>query len=192
MEKIKCPLCGEEIKEDDETFAYPTINGDYVCINCGESETEYPSTIFKFNQGKIEQCQFTKHFGIAETANGDFSGQEGKLPEPIKSQEWIKSDGWRGYTDWKLNEGYIKVADGWITGHPDEYTRRKLELGEYFDDLVKGKITPPVPIYWVFGITSNIFSQTSCIVIKKTNKEAVAEWLEKINGGLEEFAEKFN
>jgi len=190
MKKEKCTWCDEDIGEEDEM--YLTMKGDKVCGGCFESEWEHASTIHKFSPNGHETARFTANFGTEETENGDFANDEDAMPTPIESQKWVNSDGWRGYTEWEVMSGYEKITDGWITGYPDETTPTKRELGEYFEDLLEGKICPPVPIYWVFGVTSNVFSSASCIIARKGDREAIEKWLLEINGGLEEFANKFN
>lgn len=134
-------------------------------------DKEYQSTIITFNPDGT-------HEKIAFNGNED-------LPKMIKSEKWVKIDGWRGYTDWEITEGYTEIADGWVTGFPDKSVERKIELSEMFEDLLEGKVTPPCPLYWLFGITSNVFSTASAIIIKKENEKILADWLDKINGGVE-------
>jgi len=173
-EKTKCDLCEEEVEEGE---GFGTIDGRLACEGCYQSEWEHPSTVIIFNpDGSNESIQFTQNFGTPE---GD------KIPEPIEKEIWKNTDGWRGYTDWELKEGFIEVADGWITGFPDRTTERKIELAEIFDKLKAGEIKPPCKIYWIFGITSNVFSTASSVVIENGNEEIIEKWLQKIDGGTE-------
>ena len=191
--KLKCELCDEDIGtekeiEDGVIPTYTTIDGKTACEGCYQQELEYHSTLFCFGGDEVKELTITKNFGYFDEDGESFDS----LPLPIKNEKWVNSDGWRGYTEWVLEDGYIKITDGWITGYPEETTRRKAELGEYFEELKNEKIKPPVPIYWIFGLTSNIFSQASCIVIKEKDQDAIEKWLLEINGGLDEFSKKFD
>ena len=134
---------------------------------------EYPSTMIIFYQsGENEIITF---------------GTKKEMPKEIKNEFWVSSNAWRGYTEWKLSKGYVEIADGWITGFPDENTSRKIELNEIFGKMKEGEIKPPCKIYWIFGITSNVFSQASKVFIEAGNEELVEKWLNEINGGVEDF-----
>lgn len=135
---------------------------------------EYPSTLFIFRPGRsYDQIPF-----------GD------ELPEGVAAEVWKQTDAWRGYTDWSLEPGYIEIADGWTTGYPDESVPQKKELADMFEELRTGELVPPCDIYWLFGITSNVFSQASKIYIKEKDRPVLKAWLDEINGGLEELQEK--
>ena len=176
----KCKNCEEQC---DDNY-YTSFNNDVHCQECYESDKASATKMIQFNPGgEVEEHFFDENFNFLEPGEG--------LPEPIKEVFWKQSDGWRGYTDWKLKDGFIELTNGWITGHPDETTKRKAELGDYFQDLMDGELIPPCKIYWVFGQTSNVFSQSSAIIIDEENKKKVEEWLLRINGGLEEFQEMF-
>jgi len=171
---IKCSGCNEKILKDGEFFN--GISGKIYCEGCYEAAWEHPSTVIEFKpDGSHETVQFCPEFGSIE---------DGEIPKPIKSQKWIKTDAWRGYTDWELQDGFIEIADGWITGWPDESVQRKLELNDIFEDLKEGKLIPPCTIYWIFGITSNVFSTASAIVVKKEDREVFEKWLSEIDGGI--------
>ena len=105
--------------------------------------------------------------------------------KPIKEEKWVNTGGYRGHTDWVLNDGFVEYSEGWVTGHPDETTKRKSELSELYDDLRTGKLVPPVTIWWVFGVTSNIFSTASSIIIKKKDMKKLDKWLESIGHSKE-------
>jgi len=183
--KMKCIICDEIIKKNDD-FAIG-YNGNNAHMECRYDNDDYASTLFEFlPDGEINKTQFTDEFILfSDNDNYDF------LPYPIKKQKWVKTDGWRGYTDWEFEKGFLSVGDGWVTSHPDETTENKKELGDIFQDLQEKKITPPCIVYWVFGITSNVFSTASEVLIKKEDKKVFEKWLKKINGGLVEFKEKF-
>ena len=113
----------------------------------------YPSTLIIFYEsGESETISF-------------YDG--GEMPSEIVTEKWVSSSAWRGYTDWELAKGYVEIADGWVTGYPDESVNRKVELNEIFEGLKQEKLKPPCTLYWVFGPTSNVFSTSSMVFCKK-------------------------
>jgi len=173
--KIKCSICEEEIGEDCETFS--TIEGEIACEGCYESAWENPSTIVQFSpSGDREGTSFTNEFGTLEN---------NEIPDPIERELWVKTDGWRGYTDWEIAKGYVKIGDGWITGFPDSSVQRKIDLHEIFSDLQDEKIKPPCDMFWVFGKTSNLFSTSCIVVVRGGDVEEIEKWLNEIDGGIE-------
>jgi len=107
------------------------------------------------------------------------------MPKEIKKEKWVSTDGWRGFTEWELASNYVEIADGWITGFPDKSVERKVELADIFQKLIDGEITPPCNIYWIFGITSNVFSTASKFFVEKGNEDLIEKWLNEIDGGIE-------
>lgn len=180
----KCLICGDPIKEDERDNAYRTFDGRReIHENCAHDGMEYASTLVCFGPQTISE---------PERFCTEYSTDCSELPYPIKKQKWVKTDGWRGYTDWEFFKGYAELAGGWVTGYPDDTTERKYKLAEMFEDLESGDFVPPVPIYWIFGHTSNVFSTASAIVAKKSDFPALEKWLLEINGGIDELQEKFN
>lgn len=173
-EKIICTSCEEEIEEDDNTTTYTTLKGEEVCEGCHESAWQYPSTCIHFSPDGEEH--------EAEHFTADFGNLEGEMPTPVASQEWKQSDGWRGYTTWTLKPGYVVLADGWTTGYPDDSVPRKQKIADLFEEFSAGNITPPVDLWWLFGITSNVFSQVTDIVCRERDVVALEEWLKEEAG----------
>jgi hypothetical protein len=177
---LKCDLC-DEIIEDEGNF-FETRDGKIACEGCFDIAWEDASKAIVFKpDGTHEEIVFCEDFGMLEDL--------GNLPEPVKKEKWVKTDGWRGYTDWELNEGWVDVAEGWVTGYPDETTQRKVELHDYFEKMLNGELIPPVEVWWFFGKTSNVFSTASKIVCRAGDLETLKEWLEEINEGVEHFQE---
>jgi len=132
---------------------------------------EYPSTMIIFSpNGGNEKIVF---------------GTKKEMPKEIKKEKWVSTDAWRGFTEWELASGYVEIADGWITGFPDKSVERKVELADIFDKLINNELAPPCNVYWLFGITSNVFSSASKVFVEVGDEEAIEEWLQKIDGGIE-------
>ena len=186
--KKKCTSCEKLIdKIDIEPGPYYDIDDKIICEECWnaeqESAGEYASSCFHFGPDGPDEPEY-----FSEKLN-HYCGTE--YPEPVKNEKWVSSDAWRGYTDFVLNPGYVEVADGWVTGWPDSTVQRKIELGEIFQKLQNGEIKCPVEVWWLFGITSNVFSTASTIVVRENDVESFKAWVESINGTFQEFQEKF-
>ena len=180
MNEEKCVNCEEVIDEN----GFDSLKNEVFCENCYYNGMESATKMVMFSPEGSEEYTFDEDFNYTDLG--------ADIPEPIKKIEWKNTDGWRGYTTWKLEKGFIELVEGWITEIPDETTKRKAELSEYFNDLKSGKLIPPVAIYWIFGTTSNVFSQSSAIIIRKEDKKELEKWLLSINGGLKEFQNKFS
>jgi len=173
---MKCVYCGE--KTDKETDI-PVLGGRSAHEDCA-FKAELNSTLKIFYPDRPFE---TYHFDEYQVRNEIESLDE--YPEPIKKQKWVSSSPYRGYTDWEFVKGYRVIGDGWVTGFPDETTERKIELGEIYQKLENDEILPPVPLYWIFGVTSNVFSTASVLLVKKEDYKAIKKWLQEINGGVE-------
>lgn len=170
--KDVCHECGEEI--DPEEQYHETLKGELNCDSCYESAWQYPSTCYTFGETaegeEVEAVHFTADFG-------DMENQE--LPKPVAEQVWKQTDGWRGYTEFKLKPGYTRIADGWTTGYPDDTVPRKQRIADVFERFQTGELVPPVPVWWIFGLTSNVFSQTTDIICRTGDHSTLKEWLEQ-------------
>jgi len=179
---MKDKLTNEKIDPNTDTY-YEDRFGDFYNEGSYEYMWENPSTIFEIGPNGVITLKFNNSFGMMDMdEDGEMSL---KMPEPIKEEKWANTGGYHGHTDWVLNNGFVKYSEGWVTGYPDETTKRKAELSELYDDLRTGKLVPPVTIWWVFGVTSNIFSTSSSIIIKKKNMKKLNKWLESIGHSKE-------
>ena len=84
---MKCKNCEEKIDGDNY---FSTIKGKLVCENCWFEARGQASRVIKFSPEGIEKTDFDADFNFSEPGE--------KLPTPIKKEEWISTDGWRGYT----------------------------------------------------------------------------------------------
>jgi hypothetical protein len=186
--KWTCPNCEEKYQSEEHADPRMTLGGELFCQGCFEGGQDSASKLYKFAPGQDrEEVIFDNDFVYYSSADN-----YEELPEPIKAQKWVNTDGWRGYTDWELAAGFAEYAGGWVTGYPDDTTKRKADLAEYFNALHAGAMKPPCIMYWVFGRTANIFSQSSAVIIRAEDAPLVDKWVAEINGGAEEFKSKFN
>jgi hypothetical protein len=102
---------------------------------------------------------------------------------------YVHTDAWRGYTVVDYNGRWEEYTGGWVTGYPDESTSHKMTAADLHNALYEGDLVPPFPIVWYFGRTSNVFSQTSDILIPSGQREEFETWLAEV-GYLPEAVER--
>lgn len=199
----KCAGCGEWIQTDWEAPDYG--DGDYhyshagklFCPGCFESGQEHASTVVEFvprtEAGDVDNetlyndiivTTFDEDFVYCVRSDDEYADWEENqdYPEPVKSQHYHRTDAWRGYMEFDWLEGFETVECGWVTGYPDETTKRKADIGELFADLKASKLITPVRLFWVFTPTSNVFSTACDIVVTSKDREQLEAWLEECAG----------
>jgi hypothetical protein len=158
--------------------------GELACAGCYKSDWKLPSTLVKFSHDGMETTKFSRHFG---------SEHDHKcFPDPVKLERWVFTEGSRGYTTWDLKEGYEKLAEGWMTGWPDDSVRRKLDFAEFCGRLEKGEITPPAPICMIFGVTANVYTTSTCIAVAAKDVEQIEKWLETVDESVDELEDQLS
>ena len=90
---------------------------------------------------------------------------------------WVSTDAWRGYSQVTHNGQWEEYAGGWVTGYPDDTVRHKMTAADLLEALTNGDIEPPFPIVWFFGVTSNVFSTSSDILIPAGHGDEFEAWL---------------
>lgn len=178
--KIKCILCEEKIEESERRF---TRNNENVCESCFDYASSNSSKLIVFSPDSKEEISFDKNFV--------FFGDQDLLDEILKEVKWVSSGGWGGYTDFILNNNFLKIGEGWITGYPDESVSHKITGAKLFEKLNEKELTPLVDLFWLFGQTSNCFSSASTLAIRKTDEEKFRKWLKEINVDEKELEESF-
>ena len=94
---------------------------------------------------------------------------------------WHRTDAWRGYSQVDYNDLWEPYAGGWVTGYPDDTTGYKMTAADLHNALWEGTIVPPFPVVWFFGVTSNVFSQSSDILIPAGKADEMDAWLETVD-----------
>jgi len=197
----KCAGCGEWIDtQDDSTMIRGSRAGKLFCEGCYESGEEHASTVVEIvprteaddedNEtlyNDIIVTHFDEDFTYIVTCNGEYADayEDDPLPEPVKSQTWKHTGGYHGYTAFEFLDGFEVVMDGWVTGWPDETTKRKADIGQLFEDIKSGELPCPVRLFWVFGTTSNIFSIATDIVVASADRKQLEEWLVYVGNDVE-------
>lgn len=171
-EKIKCVDCEDLFNPDQEGRV--TRDGEWLCDSCWCCAEEYMNTLLHYSpDGEQQSLRFDKRLGTVDPEGWE-DGDD--LPEPIKAVEYIRTDGWRGYDQPILMDGYTVVADGWATGrHGDVPWKHS------FNDLIgamgRGELIPPMDVYVIACLTSNVFSMAIDVVVAEADEDALGIWL---------------
>ena len=188
-----CPSCEEEYPLADvesgkvETH-FGNISEEEICWGCYESD--YNSTIVRYEPGgDKEVVHFTNHHAYDE--------QYGDEPPDwfwtyFGGRKWVATDGWRGYQETKWKNGFVSIANGWVTGWIDDTVSHKKTASDLNQWLEEHQSEVPVPVYWVFEPTSNVFSTASEIFVDHNDKDTLVEWLQSNGFDIDDIESSFN
>ncbi len=102
---------------------------------------------------------------------------------------WSQTDGWRGHTEFDISPGWSFVGSGWTTGYPDETVSHKLEASQIYEKMVEK--SPPFPVVWLFGMTSNVFSQVTDVLVRDEDEPKWEGYLGSLGSGGAMFSDSF-
>jgi len=194
-ETIKCiscgekfifdPLCNTSITEKGEKIGIELTDewclggeGKFICEWCKESEEQSLTTIIKYKDDKGYVAKIGEYVAYI-LLDGEYSTTGVELQEAhsiAKYRVWKSIDAWRGYYCLEdTNTQFKSIINGWVTGYPDSTVRYKefsCQLYEYLEK--KGS---PIPIWWVFSPTSNLFSTSVNIIVLEENEAEFWNWI---------------
>ena len=192
QDKWVCPSCEEEYPMEDvesgnvETH-YGNISEEEICWGCYESD--YPSTIVRYTPGhNKEVVRFTDHHA--------YDDQYGDEPPDwfwkyYGGRKWVSSNAWRGYYETTWKNGFVSIADGWVTGYIDDTVSHKhtaVDLNEWLEEWQE---EVPVTLYWVFEPTSNVFSTASEIFVDHNDKDELVQYLQDNGFNIQDIEDSF-
>jgi len=193
--KTKCAICGElarnilkqygESAIEDGSYS-EKLNG-WICYPCRESEEDRPQgTVIIYNplEGTAIKYVIMEHEDTGETVdvndpedleNLKFECFDDYVKSPIQFT-YHHTDAWRGY--------YEPEAEEWILLHSDcilSYSEDAKQLKEFDTDIKKTLWNLGREFAICFGSTSNLFSCGYDILIKKTDKKDILEYMTLIS-----------
>ncbi len=156
------------------------------------SDDEYPSTCVLFRPDVAPEAV---NFGAKLRSTDEYQYDEppdwfapdGGLIFVIAG--WTQTDGWRGHTDFDISPGWSFVGTGWTTGHPDETVSHKLEASQIYEKMVEK--SPPFPVAWLFGTTSNVFSQVTDVLVRDEDEPKWEAYLVSLGSNADKFTDSF-
>lgn len=166
---IICACCEQEINEN--YGIYYTQDDKPYCETCESEAWQYANTVVTVQDGETARHIWCQEFGFRDT---DF--WEESAPEGVDGFKYIRTDGWRGYWDPIVSEGYTSLASGWSTGRWDDVAY-KHKFNDLVDSIQEGQLECPYKIVFAFGLTSNVFSTASDVIIKESDLDGFQTWL---------------
>jgi hypothetical protein len=166
----QCVSCEQELEEND-FFAFD-LKGNPVCESCEQSAWQYKNTIVSVHGNDKNIYDWCEEFGFRNRETYDEDS-----PSGVEGFEYVSSSAWRGYWNVIIAEGYKSIASGWSTGDYSDVPWKKA-FHELTTAISDGNAEPPVELIFSFGQTSNVFSTTTDIILKESDIERFAHWVE--------------
>lgn len=170
METCKCSSCDQELDQENDFYTYGKEDKIY-CESREQSAWEYANTVVVVQGGEITKYIWCSEFGFRNTEDWE----EAEL-DSVTGFEYIRSDGWRGYWNAQIGEDYVVVANGWSTGKWEDMAY-KHDFNDFVEKIGSGELECPFELIFAYGLTSNVFSVASDVVIKESDLEAFSEWI---------------
>lgn len=173
----KCNDCDHKIDYDME-YSKETLDGQILCESCADAVWEHPPTLISFGHHEHDEGQkfyWSKEFGFVNDYFEELWGDT-EQTLPINGFEYVRTDAWRGYWNPQIRKEFM-TFDGWSTGYVDETIGHKAMLNDFLDDLAEQHNVLYFPIWVVMSPTSNVFSQSTDIMIKKADLSRFEDFL---------------
>lgn len=175
METITiCSCCEQEINEN--YGIHYTQDDKPVCDRCEGEAWNYASSVLVTKNGETKKYLWCSDFGFR-----DAEWWEDRSPNGVKGFKYVRTDAWRGYWDPIVEDGFITLASGWSTGNYDDVSW-KHAFNDFVDEIAQGNAECPFEVIFAFGLTSNVFSVASDIIIRTRDLEAFTEWVAEETG----------
>jgi len=165
----KCNCCEQEI-DYDTMYSKETLQGEVLCEECCDEPWEHSPTLISFGHpthDEGEKFYWCKEYDFANSYLEELYGDD-EQTLPVNGFEYVRTDAWRGYWSPQIREEFMSF-DGWYTGWVDETISHKLTLNQLLDDLGEQHLDLYFPIWVIMCPTSNVFSQSTDIMIKKAD-----------------------
>lgn len=171
----KCVECDQDINQDQDFYEY-NASGEIICEGCNDSHWESAIIVYEFDPNEDSMRRLDYAYTLDKTRDVDNYDTFEGTPICIKSAGWKSTDAWRGYIAVDFNDGYEVVANGWATGSYDD-VGWKWGFNEFFENMNEGNIIAPVPVWFVFARTSNVFSTATDVVVRSNQVDTFLNWL---------------
>lgn len=170
-----CTECGQEFDQDNDYYEY-NANDEIICSDCYSSHWDSAVSVYEYDPEfeSIDHIQYS--YTLNKTRSLETYDEFEELPKCIKSAEWKRIDGWRGYVDVEIADGFTCVAEGWFTDMYDD-VKWKWDFNEFVDKVHSGELVPPVETFFIFAQTSNVFSTAAQLVVRTHQENTFLNWL---------------
>ena len=182
---FECADCNAPLTMDDVQFG--ELSEKPLCQDDYDSDLEYASTLVEFsNEGK-KTVIFSEHRGVEPEYGDSPSSWFTGLFATWTGRHYESLDAWRGsYNSEKGFEDISLIASGWTTGWTDETTERKAKFNAFIGGIEEGIFDTPCPLYVLIEPTSNVFSQSVVLFVKKSDEETIKNWLNDLEMTVDE------
>ena len=165
-----CSSCDNEIDNND--FVAINLKGESLCESCESSAWQYTNKVVVAHEGEISSYEWCSDFGFRDLENFEQCD-----PAGVDGFTYHRTDGWRGYWEPEISKGFIEVASGWATDSHDDVPW-KHKFNDLVDNIHTGELSCPYKIIFVFGLTSNVFSTSTDVLVKESELEKFTTWLQ--------------
>ncbi len=190
--RIKCSLCEDTQEKNyfEENAYYANILKKMICDQCYESNLEHSSSIVKFGNHMKRTVKFNEYFAMDDRDGG--APPEWFTKYFIK-REYHNTDGWRGHYESKWAPELITLCEGWVTGWASESDHAHKIPAVNLMSFMEGEgRNTPVPIFWLFEPTSNLFSTASEILVDRADEKQAIGYLAKNGFEIKSLEEAFS
>jgi hypothetical protein len=170
MEKCNCSSCDQELDQENDLYAY-NRKDEIICEGCEQSAWDYANTVVVVKDGEITKYLWCSDFGYRNIEDWEDADLDS-----VTGFEYVRTDGWRGYWNAQIGEGYAVVANGWSTGRWEDVAY-KHDFNDFVEKIGSGDLECPFELIFAYGLTSNVFSVSSDVVIREVDLEAFTEWI---------------
>lgn len=174
MQTTHCSQCNCELTEDD--FIAYSKSDEVYCESCEQSAWDYSNSVLVVKDGETKKYIHCTEFGFRDAEYWAESS-----PNGVADFKYVRTDGWRGYHDPVIEDGYTTLASGWSTGRYSDVAY-KHKFNDFVDQIAEGEIECPFELIFAFGLTSNVFSVSSDVIIRTKDLDAFTEWLAEYTG----------
>jgi hypothetical protein len=178
-----CASCSQEIGE----FIAVSLKGELICESCEQNAWDHPCSVITSHHGEIKRYRWCEMFGFRDAQHWENSD-----PNGVSGFKYVSTDGWRGYWDVVIADGYTTLASGWSTGIYYDVSH-KHGFNNLVENIQDGTLECPYELIFAFGLTSNVFSLSSDVIIRESDIEDFSKWLvEKAGLSIEELQSTLN
>ena len=170
----KCSHCERELDEND--FCTFDKDGNDVCESCESDAWNYANSVITIHGEDKKSYLWCEAFGFRER---EYFEEES--PNGVDGFKYVRTDAWRGYWDVEIAHGYTTLASGWATGSYSDVPW-KHAFNDLVDRIQEGELQPPVELIFAFGLTSNVFSTSTDVIVRECDLKTLTMWLTLVAG----------
>ena len=172
--QVTCSVCEDHI-EEHEYYQDNLKTGEPVCEACVDNSYAYPMlTSTTYQDGEKQRVMYNDTLGaFIDYEYGDMY-EESPDYSPVETANWVSTSAWRGYMGFQQKPGWISLESGWATGRYDDVSW-KHDFNDFIESLEAGDVVTDFPIVIVSAPTSNVFSTSIDVLVRKRDSEAFWE-----------------